>query len=170
MPLSLLLSCDSLVLSLPAAAGSWAWRYTAWPIAPAIHSPHTNSGRATTSIFMARGGYSETVYPCSVRVLSCECAQHHAGLYVMLVHEAVVNLPANQLPSDRKWPKQILSDHFALLMNMPRAFFCIRRTGASWRQRTPDGYTSRVRNTGERRIRIEILYSEIQSPCGVSHL
>jgi len=100
---------------------------------------------------------------------SCKCAKHHAGLYVMLVHEAVVNLPANQLPSDRNWPKQVLSDHFALVMNMPGVFSRITRTGASWHQRTPDGYTYRVRNTGKRRIRIEIAQGEIQSPCGVSY-
>jgi hypothetical protein len=100
---------------------------------------------------------------------SCKCAKHHAGLYVMLVHEAVVNLPANQLPSDRNWPKQVLSDHFALLMNMPGVFSHITRTGATWYQRTPDGYTYLVRNTGDRRIHIEIVHGEIQSPCGVSY-
>jgi hypothetical protein len=100
---------------------------------------------------------------------SCKCAQHHAGLYMMLVHEAVVNLPANRLTADHKWPKQVLSDHFALMMNMPGAFSGIRPTGALWNWRTPDGYAYSVRNIGERRIRIEIVHGEIQSPCGVSY-
>jgi hypothetical protein len=97
---------------------------------------------------------------------SCKCSKHHAGLYVMLVYEAMVNLP---YLSDRESTKHIMYDQFARLMNMPGVFSQIIRTCESWHQKTPDGYTYRVRNIGERRIRIEITQGEIQSPFGKSY-
>jgi hypothetical protein len=130
------------------------------PAAPQKKIPDDSIG-STNELIQAIGRIVLPRY-----VASRKRSVRHAGLYIMLIHKAMADLPCS---SDRESTKHILYDQFALLLNTPGAFSRMNRAGASWRQRTPDGYAYRVRNIGQRRIRIEITHGEIQSPFGKSY-